>query len=63
MDGHFIWGERDAVDEVASGNVCIRCGAAHVAEWLKALGVLRRGWLWRRYRCPDCGASLASRRD
>ena len=59
----FYLGEMDAVDEVASGNVCIRCGAAHVAEWLKALGVVRSGWLWRRYRCPDCGAENAFTED
>ena len=52
----FYLGEMGTVDEEASGNVCIRCGAAHVSEWLKALGVVRSGWLWRRYRCPDCGA-------
>ncbi len=55
----FYLGEMDAVDEVASRNVCIRCGAAHVSEWLKALGVVCSGWIWRRYCCPACGAENA----
>lgn len=59
----FYLGELGVVDEVASGNVCIRCGAAHVSEWLKALGLVCSGWIWRRYRCPECGAENAFTED
>lgn len=55
----FYLGEIAGVDEGPSTNVCIRCGAAHVADWLKALSLVKRGWPWRSYCCPGCGAENA----
>ncbi len=55
----FYLGEIGEVDEVPATNVCIRCGAAHVAEWLRALALVKSSWLWRYYCCPLCGAENA----
>jgi SAM-dependent methyltransferase len=52
----FYLGKLPPMDLVASGNVCMRCGAAHVSEWLRALGVVRGFWIWRQFQCPNCGA-------
>ena len=59
----FYLGRMEAPDEVASANVCIRCGSAHVSEWLVALGAVKRGWMWSEYRCPQCGAANGFTRD
>jgi SAM-dependent methyltransferase len=52
----FYLGQMEHPDEVASGNVCIRCGSAHVSEWLLALGIVKRHWLLDAYACPQCSA-------
>ncbi len=50
----FYLGKMEGIDEVPATNVCVRCGAAHVSEWLKAIGEVKRGWFWRSYWCPEC---------
>ncbi len=50
----FYLGEMPFIDEVPATNVCVRCGAAHVSEWLKAIGTVKLGWFWRSYNCPEC---------
>ncbi len=55
----FYLGEIASIDEVPATNVCIRCGAAHVSEWLKAIGPIKSNWLWRTYKCPECQAENA----
>ncbi|WP_031496904.1 class I SAM-dependent methyltransferase [Bryobacter aggregatus] len=55
----FYFGKLPPIDPVPSVNVCIRCGAAHVSEWLLALGIVRRRWLGREFACPECGARNA----
>jgi len=47
-------GEMASIDDVPSTNVWVRCGAAHVSEWLKAVGEVKSGWCCRSYRCPEC---------
>jgi hypothetical protein len=38
-------------------NVCVECGAGHVAAWLQALNIVHRRMLFfRSYPCPNCGA-------
>jgi SAM-dependent methyltransferase len=55
----FYLGRFAPPDEGALGNVCLRCGAAHVSAWLEALGTVKRGLAGRWFACPDCGASNA----
>ena len=50
----FYLGEMASIDEVPATNVCVRCGAAHVSEWLKAISAVKAGWPWRSYCCPEC---------
>lgn len=52
----FYLGPLEAPDEVASTNVCLRCGAAHVSEWLRALAVVKHRWWGSLFCCPECGA-------
>jgi len=59
----FYLGRMYKPDETASTNVCIRCGAGHVSEWLLAAGVVRQGWFSNYFTCPACGASNGFTRD
>jgi SAM-dependent methyltransferase len=47
----------EPVDPAVRSNICIRCGQAHPAAWLKSLGLVRKNWFGlRTYTCPHCGA-------
>jgi SAM-dependent methyltransferase len=59
----FYLGQMEHPDEVASSNVCIRCGSAHVSEWLLALGIVKSHWLFDAYACPQCSALNYFTRD
>ncbi len=59
----FYLGEMSGVDEVPATNVCVRCGAAHVSEWLKAIGAVKAGWPWHYYCCPECRTENAFTND
>jgi hypothetical protein len=37
-------------------NVCIGCGSGAPANWLMAMGHVRRRLVFRSYRCPACNA-------
>ena len=47
---------KHSIDADVRRNVCVRCGGGHPAAWLVKTGAVRRGWLFCRYTCPDCGA-------
>lgn len=52
----YYFGSVDALRLKPNGNVCIRCGSGHDAEWLKESGFLSRElFFWKQYRCPCCG--------
>ena len=44
-------------DTGAWTNVCIRCGSGAPSEWLRELNLVRRRFLMRVYRCPNCGTT------
>lgn len=54
----------EPVDPTIRTNVCIRCGQAHPAQWLRDLGLVRTKWKQLDYyHCPACGAPNLYSRD
>ena len=47
----------DPVETDTWTNVCIRCGSGASSDWLRDLNLVRRRFLVRVYRCPNCGTS------
>ena len=47
----------DPVETDTWTNVCIRCGSGASSDWLRELNLVRRRFLVRVYRCPNCGTS------
>jgi SAM-dependent methyltransferase len=45
------------VDTDVWSNVCIRCGSGAQSGWLRAQNLVRRRFLMRIYRCPNCGTT------
>ena len=50
----YYFGTEAELDLAAARNVCVRCGAGHVADWLVACSLVRRFLIWKYYRCPGC---------
>jgi len=45
----------DPIETTIWTNVCIRCGAAASADWLRELNAIHRRLFIEVYRCPSCG--------
>lgn len=51
----YYFGTDAALNLKLAPNVCVRCGAGHVADWLVACSRVRQFLFWKYYRCPGCG--------
>jgi SAM-dependent methyltransferase len=52
----FYFGDvQETICPHAWTNVCIRCGSGASSDWLMHEKLVTRRWLFRVYRCPDCG--------
>ncbi|MFN0104615.1 MAG: class I SAM-dependent methyltransferase [Bryobacteraceae bacterium] len=50
----YYFGAVAALDLAPASNVCVRCGAGHGAEWLRATSRIYHFPLWNYYHCPSC---------